>query len=178
MNEKEKTMENESPRQKPAYTLCHPNAKGTGCAVRIELNPAHDYVDGSIVMTFMEQKTIGSIQYGRRIMPTFASDNRISVRLSLNEIAQILEVLRGYREKVADGNGFFHKTPDASTIITFEHRLEPVPGYVLSVSRKTLDGNTKRMWIHLSLPEALTLSEAISGSMMYLAFGIPTNLIH
>ncbi len=158
---------------RPCYSCFHPNAKGTGAAVQFELHPAHDYVEGSVFVTFAAQKTVGSNENGRRVMPTFDWENRITVRLSLNEVAQLLEVFRGYREKLCEGNGLFHRTPRANTVIMFEHRLEPVPGYVFGVSRKAADGGLKRISLMLSMTEAIVLTDAFTGSMVYMAFGLP-----
>ena len=158
---------------RPRYTCCHPNAKGTGCAVRFELHPAHDYVEGSVFVTCAAQKTVGSYENGRKVMPTFDWENRITVRLSINEVAEFLEVFRGYREKLADGNGLFHRTAKANTVITLEHRMEPVPGYLFGVSRKTVDGDLKRLGVLLSMKEALVLSESLAGALIYMAFGVP-----
>ena len=35
---------------RPALTLYHPNGKGTGGAMELKLHPAHDDVDGSIML--------------------------------------------------------------------------------------------------------------------------------
>lgn len=158
---------------RPSYSCCHPNAKGTGCAVRFELHPAHDHVEGSVFVTFAAQKTVGSYDGGRKVMPTFDWENRITVRLSINEVAEMLEVFRGYREKMGDGNGLFHRTVKANTVITLEHRLEPSPGYMFGVSRKTVEGNLSRIGILLCMKEAIVLSEAMAGAMLYMAFGVP-----
>ena len=158
---------------RPRYVCCHPNAKGTGCSVKFELHPAHDYVEGSLFVTFAAQKSVGRIEGTRRILPTFDWENRITVRMSVNEVAAMLEVLRGYCEKMADGNGLFHRTPKANTIITLEHRLEPMPGFLFGVSRKPVDGSPRRMCVLLSMKEALVLSESLGGAMLYMAFGLP-----
>ena len=70
-------------------------------------------------------------------------------------------------------DGLFHRTPKANTIITFEHRVDPVSGYVFGVSRKTVDGNLKRISLMLSMAEAIVLTEALAGGMIYMAFGMP-----
>ena len=163
--------------RRPCYSCFHPNAKGTGGAVQFELHPAHDYVEGSVFAIFASQKTVGSTENGRRVMPTFDWENRITVRLSINEVAQLLEVFRGYRERLCDGNGLFHRTPKANTIITFEHRVEPVPGYVFGVSRKTAEGNLKRISLMLSMAESIVLTEALAGGMIYMAFGMPKVIV-
>jgi hypothetical protein len=158
---------------RPRYTCCHPNAKGTGGTVRFELHPAHGQVEGSVFATFAAQKTVGSYENGRKIMPTFDWENRITVRLDINEVAEMLEVFRGYREKLVDGNGLFHRTAKASTVITLEHRLEPAPGYLFGVSRKTVEGSVRRMGVLLSMKEALVLSESLASGLLYMAFGVP-----
>ena len=158
---------------RPRYTCCHPNAKGTGGTVRFELHPAHGQVEGSVFATFAAQKTVGSYENGRKIMPTFDWENRITVRLDINEVAEMLEVFRGYREKMADGSGLFHRTAKASTVITLEHRLEPSPGYLFGVSRKTVEGDVRRLGVLLSMKEALVLSESLAGALLYMAFGVP-----
>lgn len=158
---------------RPNYYCCHPNAKGTGCAVRFELHPAHGNTEGSIFATFAAQKTVGSFEQGKKVFPTFDWAGNITVRLDINEVASMLEVFRGYREKMCDGNGLFHVSANASTVITLNHRLEPDPGYVFAVSRKTGDGEIRRMHILLDMREALVLTDSLSGALMFMAFGIP-----
>ena len=74
---------------------------------------------------------------------------------------------------MCDGNGLFHRTAKANTVITLEHRLEPTPGYMFCVSRKTNDGELRRIGILLSMTESIVLSEALAGAMLYMAFGVP-----
>ncbi len=161
---------------RPCYMCCHPNGKGTGTSAKFELHPAHDVVEGSVFVTMSPQKTVGAYVDGNRVMPTFDWENRITVRLSINEVAQMLEVFRGYHESICDGKGLFHKTVKASTVITLEHRLEPAPGYLFAVSRKAVDGNPRRISILLSMTEAVVLCEALAASMVYMAFGVPSVL--
>jgi hypothetical protein len=158
---------------RPRYVCCHPNPKGTGVSVKFELHPAHEYVEGSIFVTFASQKTVGMYSEGGKIPPTFDWRNSITVRLTINEIAEMLEVFRGYREKMGDGKGLFHCSESGNKVITLEHRLEPGPGYLFGVSRKSPDGELRRMHMLLSMKETIVLSEALSSSMLYMAFGIP-----
>lgn len=172
MNETNATISKASS-LRPCYSCCHPNAKGTGCTVRFELHPAHGTIEGSVFVTFAAQKTIGSYDGGHKILPTFDWANRVTVRLTVNEVAEMLEVFRGYKEVLADGNGLFHRTAKANTIITLEHRTEPTSGYIFGVSRRATDGDTKRMRLLLAMNEAIVLSEALAGGLLYMAFGIP-----
>ena len=158
---------------RPRYLCCHPNSKGTGTSVKFELHPAHEYIEGSVFATFAPQKTVGVYGDGGRIPPTFDWANQITVRLTINEVAEMLEVFRGYRERLGDGNGLFHSTENGNTVITLEHRMEPAPGYLFGVSRKGVNGVHRRMAILLSMKETIVLSEALSSSMLYMAFGIP-----
>ena len=41
---------------RPAWTMYHPNGKGTGSALRLELHPAHGQTNGSIFATLVPQK--------------------------------------------------------------------------------------------------------------------------
>lgn len=158
---------------RPRYVCCHPNSKGTGTSVKFELHPAHDYVEGSVFATFASQKTVASVVDGQSLPSTFDWENSITVRLTINEVAEMLEVFRGYRERMGDGKGLFHVTSYSNTVITLDHRLDPEPGYFFGVSRKSADGSLRRMKILLSMNEAIVLSEALGASMLYMAFGIP-----
>lgn len=160
-------------RIRPRYNCCHPNPRGTGCSVRFELHPAHDNVEGSVFVTFAAQKTAGSFENGQKIFPTFDWVNSVTVRLNVIEVAAMLEVFRGYREKMGDGNGLFHTSASANTVITLEHRLEPTPGYLFGVSRKSPDGELRRMKVLLEMREALALTDSLSGALVFMAFGIP-----
>ena len=158
---------------RPRYVCCHANSKGTGTCVKFELHPAHDFVEGSVFATFASQKTVASYVNGKQVHPTFDWENSVTVRLAINEVAEMLEVFRGYREKMGDGKGLFHVSEFANTVITLEHRLEPSPGYFFGVSRKKTDGSLKRMRLLLSMTEAIVLTEALASSMLYMAFGVP-----
>ena len=155
-------------------TVYHPNAKGTGSALSVELHPAHDEVEGSIFVKLMPQKTVGQYENGVSTLPTFDTDKAISVRLSAVEVARVLEVLRGYCESIDDGRGLFHRTATANTIVNFSHRVEPTTCYVLEISRRPNNGELVRYNIFLTMPESIMLSEALNASMVYLAFGVPS----
>ena len=64
------------------------------------------------------------------IPSTFDWANSVTVRLTINEVAEMLEVFRGYRERLGDDKGLFHRSANGNTVITLEHRLEPSPGYL------------------------------------------------
>lgn len=159
---------------RPRCCYFHPNIKGTGSAVKFELHPAHDDVDGSIFMTIASQKSVGGGRDGVGSFSTFDWEHRICVKLDKTDLSHILQVFRGMQEDVLDGKGIFHRNASANTIIHFGHRIEPVPGYLLSVNRKALDATeTQTASFFFNPTEALELSCAIEGAMIYVAFGIP-----
>lgn len=166
------------------------NAKGTGSAVKIELHPAHDDVAGSIFVSMAMQRTIGTMQGGRppiqgipggqvmqgpsSLYPTYDWQHAIRVKLDRTDLSQILQVLRGMQESIADGKGLFHRSSVGNTIINFSHQIEPRPGYLLQVSRKPAgqEASTSAYYF-FDVNEAFTLMLALERSMVYVCFGIP-----
>jgi len=159
------------PRASDAYY--HANAKGTGSAVRFELHPAHDTVAGSVFASLAMQRTLATNQDGNRVFPTFDWKNGITLKLDRTDLSQILQVLRGMQESIADGKGLFHRSATANTIIKFAHQIEPRPGYVLSVSRKTQNGDLANAYFIFDVSEAFSLMLALERAMLYVCFGIP-----
>ena len=154
---------------KPTWTMYHPNGKGTGSALRLELHPAHGQTDGSIFAAIAPQKTSEAEPY-----PSMDWNKAISVKFDIIELAQILQVLRGYTESIADGKGLFHRTIKGNTVVKFEHRIEPVCGYMLVIAHKPIGGDdVVLMCFYMTQTEALALSEVIANAMLYVAMGIP-----
>ena len=77
---------------RPRYICCHPNAKGTGTSVKFELHPAHGHVEGSVFATFASQKTVASYSGGMQVHPTFDWGNSVTIRLTVNEVAEMLDL--------------------------------------------------------------------------------------
>ena len=157
----------------PALTMYHPNGKGTGASVRIELHPAHDDTAGSIMATIATQLTTGNCTGSMPVYPKFDWDGAITVKLDFTDISKMLQVFRGACEPIEDGRGLFHKSPRGTTKITLRHIVEPINGYMLEVSRKTSDSEDSNARIFLSPYEALGLATAIESSMGVICFGIP-----
>lgn len=163
---------------RPRMSYYHANAKGNGSAINIELHPAHwsveGNVEGSLFVSMANQKTVGVRNGAETVFPSFDWKNRLILRLTMSDIAQIMMVFRGMQESVCDGKGIFHRSSRYNTIIKFEHRIEPHPGYTLDVYRKSLDGaEQQHSFIAFSPAEAVGLSLAIEQSMGFIAFGIP-----
>lgn len=159
-----------------AWTIYHPNGKGTGSAVKMELHPAHGVVAGSMFVTLAPQKTIGERTAESIIAPMFDWNRAICLKMDIVELTQIIQVLRGCQESIEDGKGLFHRSTEASAVIKFEHRIEPVPGYMLDVCKRPTDGELTRVSFFFRPVEAATLGLALEGSMVELAFGINSSM--
>ena len=161
---------------RPKLALFHPNVKGTGCAVKFELHPAHEQTPGSIWLTIAKQMTVGTRSGTDVTYSRFDWANSVSVKLDFNDLCHLLQVLRGEMESISDGRGLFHSTPTASTRILFRHIIEPVTGYSLDIirSRRAADDSSAQQYhFVINSAEAIGLCEAISTSMGVICFGLP-----
>ena len=152
----------------------HPNGKGTGSALQLELHPAHEDTEGSVFLTMAPQRTVGKRMEDDTVHPTFDWRNAVCLKLDLMDLAQILQVLRGVQESLADGKGLFHRSANGSAVIKFEHRIEPIPGYMLDVSKKPLIGDVSRVCFFFRPAEAFACALMLEHALVYVAFGIPT----
>ena len=155
-------------------TICHPNARGMGSAVRLALYPAHERTAGFIRLEIAKQKTLASVNGETPTFATFDWPNAIGAKLGLSDISQMLMVFRGMQESIADGKGLFHRTAEANMIVKFTHMIEPCPCYSLEISRKPLDGELDTAHFAFRMEEAIWLSTAIEASMGVLVFGVPS----
>ena len=152
--------------------LYHPNAKGTGSALSVELVPATTNATGRIVLRLKPQK--------ESLSTSFDDSKEIIVELDVFDVAEFLRVFRGCEEFIADGKGLFHRTIDANFVIKLEHRIEPRPGYLLkgyllelSTKENNPEGLMWRCQFFINPSEAIVLNEIFSSSLVYMAFGIP-----
>ncbi len=172
MNEKE-TRDVQPFVRRARKVFYHPNGKGTGSALQLELHPAHEDTEGSVFLTIAPQLSIGVRMDTDTVHPTFDWRNAICLKLNLMDLAQLLQVLRGVQESLADGKGLFHRSSNASAIIKFEHRIEPVPGYLLDVSKKPLAGELRHVSFFFRAAEAFACALMLEQALVYVAFGIP-----
>ena len=163
---------------RPTLTMYHPNGKGTGSAIRMELHPAHDDTAGSIMATIATQLTTGNCTGSMPVYPKFDWEGAITVKLYFTDISKMLQVFRGECESIEDGRGLFHKSTRGTTKIMLRHLVEPINGYMLEVYRKTSDSEDSNARIFLSPYEALGLATAIESSMGVICFGIPMIIPH
>ena len=162
----------------PELTMYHPNAKGTGSAIRLELHPAHDDTAGSIMATIATQLNTGNCMGSVPVYPRFDWEGAITVKLDFTDISKMLQVFRGECESLEDGRGLFHQSTRGTTKIMLSHIVEPINGYMLEVYRKTSGSEDSNARIFLLPYEALGLATAIESSMGVICFGIPMVIPH
>ena len=182
MNETERTEQTMEATTgfRPKFAIYHPNTKGTGCALKMSLHPAHDDRDGSIMMTLVPQKTVGDLHGPVKRFPTFDWEHDICVKLDFNDLCKMMQVFRGECESLEDGKGLFHRSPRYATRIVLRHMLEPTAGYSLEVYRNTPGGSEEDRRAHIFLMpwEALGVALAFEHSIGVICFGIPKVVPH
>jgi hypothetical protein len=136
-------------------TLYRPNGRGTGAKARFVTE-----TDGGLLsIELTPQKTVASLSDGTtRSFPTFDTTRKSSITLQALDLAEMLMVLRGERESIADGKGIYVIKPGETRCLQFSHVIEPRCGYNLTVG-----GIEYRNSIFLGMSEALFLSLAIEG---------------
>ena len=159
--------------KRPALAFYKANAKGTGCAMKMELHPAHGDTAGCIMMSLAKQKTVDDRRGPNPTFPTFDWGNPITVKLDFTDLAKMLQVFRGEYESIEDGRGLVHRSPKGLTYIRLSHLIDPIPGYRLDV--KLCDGVVivEQRAIMLAPYEALGLTAAIESSLGIICFGVP-----
>lgn len=173
---KERKQKMNEMKYRPKMRFYHPNLKGTGCALSLELIPASATDDGCIMASFANQLTIGNFQTATPTYSTFNWEEAIIVKLDFSDLCRILQVLRGECESIDEGRGLFHRSANAGTKINIHHLINPVQGYAFEVNRvKNGGGGESRAMIMFTPWEALGLTESIAGSMSAICFGVPKN---
>ena len=166
-------------RFRPVQAFYHPNGMGSGAAIKMELHPAHDDVDGSIMLRIANQCAVGSREGASPTYARFDWQNAICVKLDFNDLCKVLQVFRGECESIDGDHGLYHQTARAVTKIQLRHLVEPVSSYSLEVYRNSREGGSgSHGHFILTSAEATGVSEAIAGSMSVICFGIPMLVPH
>ena len=156
----------------PALTLFRANAKCTGCAMKMELHPAHGDTAGCIMISLASQKTVGDYRGPNPVYPSFDWENAICVNLDFIDLSKMMQVFRGECESIEEGRGLVHRSPKGLTYIRLEHLVEPIPGYKLEVEFHAGEGRVEKRAIILAPYEALGLTAAIESSLWVICFGV------
>ena len=84
----------------PRLAFYHANAKGTGCAIKMELHPASGAADGGIFCTFAAQKTVGNRLGPNSTFPTFDWTEAHTVKLAFDDLAKMQQVFWMHRRSL------------------------------------------------------------------------------
>ena len=168
-------------RFRPKFALYKANGKGTGCAIKFELHPAHDTTDGSIFVTMANQLTVGDRSGPNPTYARFDWENAVFIKLDFNDLTKMLQVFRGECESIEDGKGLYHRSPRATTRILLRHNVEPSQCYTMEAFRTmNVNGAQQDTRTHFlfSPHEALGLAAAIEDSLGVICFGVPMVIEH
>lgn len=144
---------------RPGVRIWKPSKSGTGSAALFEFNDDNK----SIFLTMIPQKENGS--EGK-----FDNERKISAKLGLNDIGEILCVLTRRTEGLGQKNekgffsGLYHQSPSGSSQIGLswvEATDKYPPGFMLSLSVKR-ETNEARYTVKLTLGEAMQLEKFFS----------------
>lgn len=150
---------------RPALRIYHANAKGTGSALTVALDPATATSDGRLIVALAPQRTADNL-------PTFDWPRGIVVGLRFADVCELLRVFRGEAESIADGKGLYIIDGGDRIRVNLRHMIDPVVGYLLEAYALLANGEERQVRIFLSSGEALGLCLAIEQGMAVMAFGI------
>ena len=156
----------------PTLSIYHPNARGTGCAIKLALvkptpiEGSDEFTDGRFELTIAAKETAGKF-------PTFDWDNSLTIRLGFVDVSNMLTVFRGYAESIGDGGGLYISRPqDEAVSLRLRHIIEPMNGYCIDATWFINSAETKTYCIVLSPAEAMGLSIAMEVSLGKTTFGV------
>jgi hypothetical protein len=161
----------ETQARRAEFTLYHANAKGSGAAMTLQLQPATDREDGVVWMSLARQRTVAAgaaSPYAR-----FDWEGKIVVKLGFADVVKLLQVFRGEIASLEGTDGIFHQTRTFSTQIRLRRTDGAKGGCAIDVRRADASGGEKRARIALSAGETFGLAEAIASSLGALVFGVP-----
>lgn len=158
---------------RPQFALYHPNARGTGSAVKMDVHPALDDREGFIMLTLANQATVADRSSAVKKYATFDWAKSLAVKLGFADLCALLQVFRGECEAVEEGRGLFHVSSAGTTKIGLKHMIDPHAGYLLDIYRTGTDGAESAARFFFGTGEALGLSEAVCGVMSAICFGVP-----
>lgn len=151
--------------------IFHPNAKGTGSALSVEVHPAKVDFGGKVLLSFIAQMPYE----GETVFPRFDYGNRITISLDPLEVEKLLEVFEGQTESIEDGKGFFIVSTASRTSFKCRHILYPATGYALTVKvERTTEGEvteTRSSTFTLTPSEGGMLYHGLRATMGLLLFG-------
>lgn len=149
----------------------HPNGKGTGTALQLELRLNRRSEDRYNCF-FLETARQVAVRTGKdNGFARFDWAGKITTKLAFLDVCAFLNVLEGQCDGIGpDGKGLYHQTPTSNTLIGLSREKEAGDGVMLRVSRKDRSrGDPMRMSMRLSACEATGLRHVLTSGMIYLA---------
>lgn len=152
----------------------HPNGKGTGTALQVELRISRNGEDRYNCMFFemARQKTAAVKTENGRKPATFDWESKVTVKLEFTDICELLTVLEGKADHAGGAHdGIYHEAGNANAIIAFKRNTEP-PGYLFGISKRTKAGEPLfRGQLVLGEAEAIGLRCLLQSSLFHMTLG-------
>ena len=165
------------PRQ-GALNLYHPNSKGTGSAIQLELrmNRGDEERYNCFFLEMAQQKTPATGGREARVPATFDWATKATVKLDFLDVCELLSVLEGRAEQAGgQRNGIYHEAGANNTIIALK-KSTGESGFYLGLSRKSKQGNQVfKGHILLSEAEALGLRCIFQAGLFFMTFNPSLN---
>lgn len=153
-------------------TLYHPNSAGTGAAMQLEprLNRSEADRYNCFFMEMAGQRSTANRSSEKTEFASFDWANKLTVKLDFADVCEILAVLEGRVDKLGgQKNGLFHKSGNATTIISLQKAEKG--GYFLGLSRKTVgDESPARVNITLTEAECVGLRAIFQTGLFFITF--------
>ncbi len=151
----------------------HPNGKGTGMALQLELrlNRGEEQNYDCFFLEMAHQKTRPAMSGQQRQPATFDWEHKATVKLNFRDVCELQTVLEGFQEEAGNGqNGIYHQTETTTTLIAFKRNSDK-KGYLLAVSRKSRKGEEFfKGHVLLSEPEATGLRCLFQTALFHMVF--------
>lgn len=160
-------------RRQGRLVFYHPNGKGTGCALQLDmrLNTGEERRYDCFFLSMARQKSVASKTDGHDVPASFDWEGRLTAKLGFLDVCEIIMVLEGRQPAVGNGRGcLFHASGDGNTVIDFRRSEDP-NGYSAALSRKA-NGSAQpvRTQILLSEAEAAGLRCILHQGLFFLTF--------
>ncbi|HMP72695.1 MAG TPA: hypothetical protein PKE55_05465 [Kiritimatiellia bacterium] len=150
----------------------HPNSKGTGSALRLEPRLNRDDADryNCFFIEMARQKTPARREGGKMVAATFDWDQKITVKLSFMDVAELLTVAEGRAARVGgERNGLYHATGKGNTLISFQRNPEQGT-FFLGLSAKRGAEEANKVCITLSETEVTGLRCLFQTGLFFVTF--------
>jgi len=151
----------------------HANAKGTGSALRLEPRVNRDDDDryNCFFIEMARQKTPARREGGAVTPATFDWSDKITVKLSFMDIAEMLTVAEGRSLRIGgERNGLYHASGHGNTLISFQRNPENGTYYLGLSSKRRPEEQAKKIGITLSETEVTGMRCLFQTGLFFVTF--------